>query len=583
MNQARGIDAPIAGTDEAVAQPSVKTHWVLLPLFVLVTLTVYYPFARHNLPVAANVDDRTSLSVLRRFAEGSANPKFFMYPTLYYYLTYAVTAPFGFAKILFTGRLLNLGFVGLTAFLSYLFCLKNFKSAGAGMVAACCVIASPTLISSGAYLCTDVLLAALTMLSLHLLIGYFQSGSSRAWLYAMLAVGGAIATKYTAGILFVTYCLVEVVHSYRQTRLNEEGVQSTRARFSETTITVALVSASVVALLAAIFFPVQTILHFVAVHRTNVEARSLQDYLMFLSRLRRLLVELAAAAVILLVAVKRSRLVYESISTKRLYFGLLIVLAVFFITTPYSVLDPGKFIYDIGALLRSNVVVKGSQQQWGNYWHWLFDTERRVPVIAGLIGLGLMAYRAPWRYLTASVYVLVYVVTICSSHLGVRRYLDPLLPLLYCGAGLTALEIWRGRPRIPVLIWKGLVCLAGVIVLIQIARETETDVKAASEQDAFYSSYEEVLKVGAKGTVYYAGFAPSVELELAGFRTKAISWQELGGGTLGAQLSCDDLLILNERVPGVNQVSVSQDQTVELLLDDPRGQGQMVLGRKGCR
>ena len=76
--------------------PSLKSErnlrWVLLLVLMLAAMIIYYPRASHNLPVATNVDDRTSLAVLLRFHQGSANPKFFMYPTLYYYLTYALTA-----------------------------------------------------------------------------------------------------------------------------------------------------------------------------------------------------------------------------------------------------------------------------------------------------------------------------------------------------------------------------------------------------------------------------------------------------------------------------------------------------------
>lgn len=571
------------GTDLTNARSGPKTQWLLFPLFLVATLAIYYPLALHNFPVAVNVDDRTSLAVLQRFHQGSANPRFFMYPTLYYYLTYALTAPFGFSRVLFAGHLLNLSFVAVTGFISYLFCVKHFRSTGAGIIAAGCVILSPTLIWSGAYLCTDILLSAFTILSLHLLIEYFQSRSSRAWLLAMLAVGCAIATKYTAAILLITYWLAEIVTSYKErTRGAAKPDDARNSRFSKSTVSIGLISIGSVCLLSAIMLPVDSILHFVSVHRTNLDVRSDQDYLKFLNHLRRTAGEMAAGAVILFFAVRRSRVLYECISTKRLYYGALVILGVFLITTPFSILDPQQFIYDIGALLRANVVVEGQHQQWGNYWHWLFDTENKALVLFGIMGLGLMAYRATWRFFVAILYLVLYVVTICSSHLGVPRYLDPLLPLLYCGTGLMAWELWSVRPGNSVVVWRGALCLVCAAVLVQMARRTERDVKAASDHDAFYASYEEILKNQVKGTVLYAGFAPNVELNLAGYRTQAISWGSLVSGPMGGHLACDDLLLLNQRQAAENHILPDKDPSVDLLFDDSRGAGQMVMRRRGC-
>ncbi len=397
----------------------------------------------HNLPVTANVDDRTSLAVLRRFAEGSANPKFFMYPTLYYYLTYVVTAPFGFVKMLFAGRLLNLGFVGATGFLAYWFCLDIFRSRTAGLVAAFSIIFSPMLIASGAYLCTDILLSALTLLAIHLLIRYFDSGSSRDWLLAMLAVGGAIATKYTAAIIFIAYVITEISASYSRSRRNDRSGLNRDHNFSLRATSVFLVLVAVLCALSASLFPVQTILHFVAAHRTNVEARSAHEYVLFLTHLRRALIEVAVAALLLLFAARRSTAVYQSISNRRLYYGLLVILGVSLCGTPFSVIDPGKFVYDIGALFKSNVVTEGDHQQWANYAQWLFASENTLLVSLGVLGLVLVAYRFRSRFLVAFVYLTLYLLTICTSHLGTPRYLDPVLPLLYCGTGLAIVEVWK--------------------------------------------------------------------------------------------------------------------------------------------
>ncbi len=594
------------GDSGGVPGPSsrLKFEWLLYPLLLIAAMAIYYPRAKHNLPVAINVDDRTSLAVLLRFHQGSANPKFFMYPTLYYYLTYALTAGFGFARILLTGHLLNLGLIGVTAGISYRFCVRHFRSRGAGLVAAGCVLFSPTMVASGTYLCTDILLSAMTILSVSLLIGYFESGSSRDWLLAMLAVGCAIATKYTAAILFVAYFVVELVQSYRrqtQTAPAEDGAEG--PHFARSTVSLALIALCVACGLIAVFFPVNRILHFVALHRTNLDPRSQRDYLFFLNRLRQVALELCIGSAVLLALTRWSRTAYECISSKRPYFGVVILLGVFVITTPYSVLDPGKFIYDLGALLRANVVVPGTHQQWSNYCYWLFDDENAIAVILGILGLGLMIVRVPWRSLSASLYLGLYVLTICSSHLGTPRYLNPALPLLYCGTGLMMQELWSGLPHIAALDrcsgwWRSATLLLGVLMLGGMIRTVEQDDRAAAQHDAFYASYAKVLQMEQQyklqqapaavtggeepATVLYAGFTPSVELGLAGVRMQPLSWPGLEEGGLGEHLPCNDLLILNMKQAAANHIYPQEDPSVDLLLEDTEGAGQMVVRRRGC-
>ena len=156
------------------------------------------------------------------------------------------------------------------------------------------------MVGSGTYLCTDILLSAMTILSVSLLITSFETGSSRDWLLAMLAVGCAIATKYTAAILFVTYFLIEAAQAYRRRALPPTRDNAAGPHFSRPTVSVVLIALCVASALVAIFFPVNQILHFVALHRTNLDQRSRRDYLSFLNRLRRLALELCVASAVLL-------------------------------------------------------------------------------------------------------------------------------------------------------------------------------------------------------------------------------------------------------------------------------------------
>lgn len=597
---------PVRESESAVKTAPVRKFtflWILLPTLVLSALAIYYPLARQNLPVALNVDDRTALGVLLRFHQSGANPKFFMYPTLYFYLTYAVTAGFGISRMLLTGHLLNLALLGFTAWLSALFCVRQFKSRVAALVAAVCVLFSPILAESGAYLCTDILLAAMTILSLDYLMLYFRSRDSQDWLYAMLAVGCAIAAKYTAAVLFIVYAVGEVVYIWRSRKNREPGPDAAgESRFARSTVWAGLVVAGLAAALVAVFFPVQAILHFVALHRTNLATRSTQEYFIFLNHLRRLAIELSAGTLLLLVASWRSQTVYECLALKKLYYGLLVLIGVFVVTTPYSVLDPTKFIYDMGALLRANVVVVGNHSQWSEYGHWLFGLENSALVVLGIFGLGLIIYRLSWLSLTPILFAALHVLAICSAHRGFERYLDPLLPLLYCATGLLVHEIWvalaKSGPERRTFVLRFAACVAAIALLGQMIGRTIQNNQAAKGNTAYYTAYEAILKAGSQvqasgssvgsdlkseqGKILYAGFVPSIELDLAGFKTQEVSWASLSQGPIGAQLGCSDLLILNVRSAGENHLDADHDGSVEVLFNDSRGQGQMIVRRRDC-
>jgi hypothetical protein len=74
-------------TSNSASQAKVSwalRDWCLALALIVVVPAIYLPYAFHNLPVAAHVDEQTSLLVLKHFHDGSLNPQFFMYPTLYY-------------------------------------------------------------------------------------------------------------------------------------------------------------------------------------------------------------------------------------------------------------------------------------------------------------------------------------------------------------------------------------------------------------------------------------------------------------------------------------------------------------------
>src|ERR1700728_2354293 len=179
--------------------------WGLLPVLMTVTPLIYLFRTRYNLPLAANVDERISLGILLGFRHGSLNPHFFLYPTLYYYVAYLFLILFPTSQFLVWGRILNLGFVGLTAFIAYSFARLHFFSRAAGVISAAFIIVSPIIVNSGSYIGPDALLAAATLATLLFLKEYFEKRTAHSWIVAMFMLGLAVGSKYTAFLLFVAY------------------------------------------------------------------------------------------------------------------------------------------------------------------------------------------------------------------------------------------------------------------------------------------------------------------------------------------------------------------------------------------
>jgi hypothetical protein len=185
------------------------------------------------------------------------------------------------------------------------------------------------------------------------------------------------------------------------------------------------------------------------------------------------------------------------------------------------------------------------------------------------------------QFLIVAVYLLVFSFIIGSAHVGFARYVDPMLPLIYCGAGISLMFLWNQREKVGVVA-KGIVIVLCAIALMQL----KTGIAAARElgrtTDADYASYQAIVALAPKSVVF-AGLAPYVELRSVGIPTKQIRWVELGQKPLGAQISCDQVLVFDKAGVVRTQTTLQQDPSVVSVLDDPRGHGQEVFKRTDCQ
>jgi Dolichyl-phosphate-mannose-protein mannosyltransferase len=567
-----------------------KVSWIFWDWCFALTLVVfvpllYFPYALHNLPVASNVDERASLAILNHFHEGGLDPHFLMYPTLYYYLTYFLAWICPFAKILFCGRLINLSFVGLAAAVTYSFCRRHLDSRAVGAVAALSIVTSTIITDSGAYLCTDALLAATTLGSLYYLVEFFHFKGRREWLMAMVLLGCAVGCKYTAFLLYVAYYITEVL-----LRMWNRGVESKESHEKGSLLTAkvprglligVLLGLALTALMVVYAFPTTAAVDFIANNRTNADLNPKSEYLSFFHHMRVVLGEMAIASIILAAVVGRFKMIYEWIAPRRLYYGLGIVASVFLLSTPYSLLTPKRFLYDVGAVARSNVIVLSGQAQWLNYLSWLIHGDNLILLLLSAAGIVIVALRKNSYLFIVAIYVLVYSYVIGSAHIGYARYLTPLLPIIYCAAGAALVTLWKQKSPAFTRWARGLAIALIAAVSIQVATKIIVAREQSRSTDACLQSYR-IIKQFTPAQVLYAGDAPSVELHIAGFQTKQVSWAQLRQGPLHAQLTCNEILVFDQTHAIENQVSFRGDATATTLLDDPRGHGQKVLKRSDC-
>jgi 4-amino-4-deoxy-L-arabinose transferase-like glycosyltransferase len=580
-------NTPIETIHNSRYQPATQNQhalnaldWSLLPLLMIVTPLIYLFRTQYNLPMAANVDERTALGLFVRFHTAGMNPHFFMYPTLYYYLSYFFVHLFPPSELLVWGRILNLSFVGLTSFIAYSFCRLYFLSRAAGLLSAIFIITSPTILNSGSYICTDALLAAFTLASLLLLMQYFQQPTLRNWIIAMIGLGLAAGCKYTALLLFIAYAATEMIYELHSD--DRDGGRGSESRISRTFLSGAFAVLGALFLAVAWAFPLSDLLQFASTHHTNPDLRSSADYLTFFHHVRMILIFGGAVLLTTALLIFRSAYLYRLLALKRLYAGLPIVLLVLVLTTPYSILDPAKFIYDLGAQARGTVMIQNAHAQWRNYYSWL-GNESKTLLLLGLLGFATLMLRSYRRYLIVIVFATLYVFTIGSAHIGFPRYLTPLLPLIYVLAAGFLIQTWTAQKSASLAYTKILTTMLLVVATAELFPKFESSRALSKQKDAFWSSYHLAMDVHA-AKVIYAGLAPSAELSAAGVPVFQTSWASLGSMPLGNQLDCGELLMFDRRAAEAHHLTPETDTSVTILLDDRSGDyGQEVLRRADCK
>lgn len=203
----------------------------LLALILFVALSVHLPVAIDDLPFIHHPDEPTNLGVLHRMmAEDNANPKFFNYPSVFFYLNAPgqylaksisdvpieldiqamgsahAPAPEAIIFARATSMIVHL----MTVASVFLFLLPRVGSA-LSCSAALLAALSPLTTSYAVWAAPDVFAALFVTLCLIATVRIVETGRTSAFIIAGILAGLAASTKYNAGFVAVSIAAAAAV------------------------------------------------------------------------------------------------------------------------------------------------------------------------------------------------------------------------------------------------------------------------------------------------------------------------------------------------------------------------------------
>ncbi len=519
-------------------------------------------YLTYNLPVCANVDERTALGILLHLSPLDLNPHFFNYPTLYFYITWLISRPFvALADIIVVGRVLNICTALLLGLSTFVLARRLTSSLLTATVAGAFTLGSPIIIANGSYMSTDLLMTLLMVGSLLVATRERPLAGLSVYTATMIMLGLAIGTKYTAALLLGAVWLVDIsaIPAAKERRLPRWLPGS------------ALLLAGCLGIGIAVVWPQQLLMQVLTSKARSFSVLDASD-MAFVASLRPR-AGLLGGLLVGVAALTWLPPINRRITRLRPWIGLAIVAGVFVLTTPFSLIDARRFFYDVGIELKANAMRRGTAN-WLPMVHWYSDTESLIMVPFILLGVTPI-----WRRGRVGRIIIVYlglsVLTIGFAHRGYSRYLTAVLPFLFClaGAGLTWLtDALRYRHRQLALIVGAAVLVAASFEVFRNQRATAAVVMRVDEMHA---SYDMLTRADAQHVVC-AGYGPTTELRRAGVTVTAVS--RVAAANPGAApfvaMRPGDFLILDG--PANNQLSPELQRRLELELSVPEGYKQYV-------
>ena len=528
---------------------------LILAAILTVGFAVRYSLTTINLPVSANVDERSGLRILYHFHGGEWNPEWFRYPTFYYYLTRVLLAPFPFDSVLQYGRALNLLFGCLLAASAYSLARQVYQIPVVGLVAAALTMCSPTLIENARYLSTDVLSAALSLLSLVFLARFYEGHHDRDWFLGMAFAGLAISTKYTALVVLLSYLALELSGIGASGNGTEVGVRKGSAlesRVPRWVVAAGFAALGLAALTFATTFPLDGFLALVE-RAGGLDSTVDASDLTFLRSVQTFARYAGVTVLTVAGVIWRFPGFARHLCQIRPYAGVALAGLVFVLASPFVLLSPQDFVYDLGAELKANALSPDGPQ-WLAYLQRYTRWESTLVLAFFSVGCAASAARGVGARLLG-LYLLLGYIAIGSANRGFERYLTPLLPVVFI---VAAWGMWclagardRLRPAARVAVVVACAALGGYQLLPRVAEVLQS----ASIRDSSYSAFVTVSQRRARRVLYSGDAVPSIELRVAGMDVTQLprAWLEGSSRAFVGRLGHETVVVLD----GVAERSLS--------------------------
>ncbi len=516
-------------------------------LFLIITLCVFIriPFLKQNLPLAVCSDERVGVGILYGFAQGSFNPHWFGYPTLYYYSTFFLSKPLQLISdnLIFNGRVINILFSAFLLFSMFKLGSLIFKSKITGLISAFLCALSMILILSGKYIITDIFLSFLSYLSIFFISRFFINKNIRDWLIGSIILGLAISTKYTAIILLGAYVIIEWI--FYEPRLDqiskgswlEKSFLKRRGKIN----LVLIIAGFLIALF--LFFPFQYLVNIV-ISQGGVNSIFDSSDVIFLNGIKYSFLFMSALLIVLASCIYFWNSFFDRFFSPRPYLVLAISAILFAVTNPYILIEWKELSYNFGSLLKNVWFGEG-----GTHHHYFADYVHNESVVAlpfFIFGLyRIFSTRLKGSYMLVLYIFLGFFSILSASHGGYTRWLTPFIPGVFVisayGIYSTTLYSWSKSRR---AIQYSIITTFLFLVLVEFMPKYLPVFKESTKHDCLYSAYFWILR-NHVGNVYYAGYVPDVELHMKGYNLIEIPVSSLESSNKLKHLTKNDILIFD--------------------------------------
>ncbi len=498
---------------------------------------IRYPLVEYNLPVAAHIDERGSVGILRELRFTSLNPRFFSYPMLYFYTLGGILRFVPFEETLYFGRFLNLLIAMTLSLATWLLAHQITRSHLAAFIAAALTLFSPILVYNASYISVDTLFVTLTLFALWGWTRFFDAPNGKRWLAAAVVTGLAVSTKYNAVLLIPAVIVVELFWGDR--------IKWRRETIPTNWWSGLLVLAGA-ALLLVNLIPLDFFLEIVRSEAAvnsgvdSADSHFIQSTLQKLNLAAILLLTGGVVSRITILETFAGQLLYP-LRRWRIYWLIFVVGIVFLLVNPFALFEWRIFVRDFGLELKKNALT-GEAPVWRHYIVWWWEWESITVIVLAIVGAWAGWQKRRRSTVLFFIYLLLMLFMIGTATRGFVRYLSPVVPIFALFAGVGAAWLWQ-RQRV-ILIVLLLLCSAELVPKIT------TQVQRAYKTDYMHEGFI-VAKGLQPNTVFAAGFTPIQELRHAGFAYHHLSDEALQTGSFLVDWQEGDLLLVDAEKLGL--------------------------------